>query len=255
MKLKTVAIIPARMGSTRFPGKPLTPILGLPMIEHVRRRVQEIESLQEVYVATCDLEIKNAVESYGGKVIMTSDTHERCTDRIEEAAHKIQADIIINIQGDEPMVSAHVVNSVVQPFYENSDVQTTCVVYPIKDYGDFTSNNVVKTVLSKSGRLLYLSRAHIPGRDANPNLTYYKQSGVMGFKKDFLHTFHNLTPTPLEAQESCDMLRVLEHDYWIQGVISEDETKGVDIPEHVKIIEDAILNDPKEKMIFERIRG
>ncbi len=253
--LKTVAIIPARMGSSRFPGKPLVNILGLPMIEHVRRRVEDMDILNEVYVATCDQEIKSAVESYGGKVIMTADTHERCTDRIEEAAHKISADVVVNVQGDEPMISKDVVEAVVRPFYDNSNIQTTCIVYPINDVAEMTSLNIVKTVLSRSGRILYLSRSAIPGRDANPKLTYYKQSGVMAFRKDFLHTFHNLTPTPLEAQESVDMLRVLEHDYWIQGVVSAHETKGVDIPEQVGMIERAILSDPKEKAIFEKIRS
>ena len=252
--LKIVAVIPARMGSSRFPGKPLIKILGLPMIEHVRRRVEEVKSLSEVYVATCDKEIKEVVESYGGQVIMTADTHERCTDRIEEAAHKIEADIIINVQGDEPTVSKEVIEEVIGPFFKDDKVLTTCIVYPIKDHDEINSLNIVKTVLSNSHRLLYLSRSAIPGKEIMSNVKYYKQSGIMAFTKDFLHKYHNLSSTPLEKKESVDMLRVLEHDYFIQGVISEHETKGIDIPEQVEMMERLILGDPKEKEIFERIK-
>lgn len=250
---KIIAIIPARMGSSRFPGKPLEKILDLPMIEHVRRRVEEIELLDEVIVATCDQEIKGVVEGFGGKVAMTSDKHERCTDRIEEAAKELQADVIINIQGDEPMVSSVAVEEVVSPFLNSSEVLTSCLVYPIKDQEELLSPNIVKTVLSSSQRMLYLSRAAIPGKEYQPELQYYKQSGIMAFKKDFLHKFSQLSPTPLEAKESVDMLRVLEHDYWIQGVVSQHETMGVDVPEQVNIIEERILNDPLEKEIYQRI--
>ena len=253
MKKKVVAVLPSRMGSTRFPGKPLTRILGLSMIEHCRRRAEEFEFLDDVYVATCDQEIKDEVERFGGKVIMTADTHERCTDRIEEAAHKIDADIIINVQGDEPMVSRRSIEAVVKPFLDNDEVKTTCIVYPIKDMHELNSPNIVKTVLSRSNRMLYLSRSPIPGKEVSNKTTYYKQSGIMAFTKEFLHTFAKLESTPLEQKESVDMNRVIEHDYWIQGVICDDETKGIDIPEQVGMIEEMILNNSQEKEIFERI--
>jgi 3-deoxy-manno-octulosonate cytidylyltransferase (CMP-KDO synthetase) len=250
---KVTAIIPARMGSSRFPGKPLQKILGLSMIEHVRRRVEEVKFLDEVYVATCDLEIKEEVETFGGKVMMTLPTHERCTDRIEEAARKLTTDIVVNVQGDEPMISQQALEEVVNPFAQNSEVLTSCLVYPITDLAELTSNNIVKAVLSSTKRILYLSRSAIPGREVYASTVYFKQSGIMAFRKSFLHKFNDLPPTPLEAKESIDMLRVLENDFWIQGVISANESKGVDIPEQVAMIEKAILNDPEQRQVFERI--
>lgn len=255
-KRKIVAIIPARMAASRFPGKPLVNILGLPMIEHVRRRAEEVDLLDEVYVATCDKEIEELVTKNGGKVIMTANTHERCTDRIEEAAKGLDADIIVNIQGDEPMVAREAIEEVLSPFLKSKDdVKTTCLVYPIKDGAELDSLNIVKCVLSQSHKILYLSRSRIPGKDVHSGVQYYKQSGVMAFSKDFLHKFSHLTPTPLEKKESVDMLRVLEHDYVIHGVVSIHETKGVDIPEQVKMLEDEIRKDSKQMMIFKRINN
>ena len=214
------AVIPARMAASRFPGKPLVPILGLPMIEHVRRRVELIDAVDQVWVATCDEEIRQLVEKNGGKVIMTADSHERATDRIEEASHQIEADVIINVQGDEPMVSALGLEQVIAPFFSNPEVQSTCLVYPITDHSDLGSLNIVKCVLSRSNRILYLSRAAIPGKALDPKFTYYKQSGIMAYRREFLHRYKNLAPTPLESKESVDILRILEHDYWVQGVLS-----------------------------------
>ena len=250
---KVVAIIPARMGSSRFPGKPLERILGVPMIEHVRRRVEQINAIQETYVATCDPEIFDVVVSNGGKAIMTADTHERCTDRIEEAARGLEADVIVNVQGDEPMVSSAAIEEVVAPFFEIDGLKTSCLVYPITDPGELDSENIVKTVLSRGNNILYLSRSRIPGKAVEDGVQYYKQSGIMAFSKEFLHKFNQLESTPLEQKESVDMLRVLEHDYSIQGVVSHNETKGVDLPEHIGMIEELIQQDPQQKKIFEQV--
>lgn len=249
------AVIPARMGSSRFPGKPLVPILGLPMIEHVRRRVERVEGIDLVFVATCDEEIRQTVEKHGGKVIMTSDQHERATDRVEEASHHFEADVIINVQGDEPMVSGRSLEQVIAPFMESPslEVQCSCLVYPIEDFSELASENIVKVVLSRSERILYLSRSPLPGKKVEKGVRYYKQSGIMAFTRDFLRKFSRLEPTPLEQKESVDLNRILEHDYWIQGVVTPDETKGVDVPEQVGMIEQAILSDPVQKELFEKM--
>jgi len=255
INLKVVAVIPARMASTRFPGKPLIQILGLPMIEHVRRRVEKMDIFSGVYVATCDQEIKEVVEASGGKVIMTANIHERATDRIEEASYKFDADVVVNVQGDEPMVNGGAINKLVDPFFiEKTNVDCTCLVYPIKNPAELEDLNIVKVVMSQTQRLLYLSRSKIPGKDIIDNCKYYKQSGIMAFRKDFLQKFHKMAPTPLEAKESVDLLRILEHDGWVQGVLCEKETKGVDIVSQVSGIEKAILGDPAEKAIFESIK-
>lgn len=250
---RVAAVLPARMGSSRYPGKPLVSILGLPMIEHVRRRVEKMTRIHDVIVATCDKEIQQVVEAAGGRVAMTSDKHERATERIEEAAQKLVADIVINVQGDEPMVLEEPLNRLIEPFWADPTIQCTCLVYPIRDHADLTNDNIVKTVLSQSGKMLYLSRAGIPGRKVNEQVSYYKQSGLMAFRKDTLHKFTKLKMTPLEIQESIDLLRLLENDIAVQAVVSDSETKGVDVPSQVTDVEAAIMGDPVQKRIFESI--
>lgn len=251
-KLRVVGVIPARMGSSRFPGKPLLKIFGLPMVEHVRRRAELSKAADEVIVATCDNEIEVAIKEFGGHVIMTDPNHERATDRIEEAVRNIDCDIVINIQGDEPMVTGEQLKALVEPF-SNKEVECTCLVYPIQNKSDLSNDNIVKTVLSKSHRLLYLSRSAIPGREHNSNTKYYKQSGLMAFRKKFLTEFSQLIPTPLEKQESVDLLRILEHDRFVQGVVSIKETNGIDVPDQVKQVEEAILNDPVQREYLDKV--
>ena len=253
MKNKMVAIIPARMAASRFPGKPLAKILGLTMIEHVRRRVEKSGLFSEVYIATCDQVIINEVEKYGGKAIMTKDTHERCTDRIEEAAKKIQADIIVNVQGDEPVVMAESLKKLIAPFLENPSLLTTNIVNPIGSVEELNNLNVVKAVLSQTNKILYMSRSAIPGKEYQREVHYFKQTGLMAFKKDFLHLYSTLNPTPLEIKESCDMLRLLENDYSVQGVICENKTIGVDIPEQIIQVEEFIMSNPEQKRVYESL--
>jgi 3-deoxy-manno-octulosonate cytidylyltransferase (CMP-KDO synthetase) len=251
--LNIVAIIPARMSSSRFPDKPLAPILGLPMIEHCRRRIEKVDILSGVYVATCDQAIREVVERHGGKVLMTADTHERAAERVEEAARSLEADIVVMLQGDEPMVLGECVEEVVQPFFEQPEVQVTNLVCPITEPQVLDDVNVVKTVLSRSHRLLYLSRLGIPGGAPIAGFQYYKQTGIIAFRKDFLHQYQGMEPTPLEIKESVDVNRILENDYWIQGVISAHDMRGVDLPEHIGLIEKLMLEDPLQKSLFEEI--
>lgn len=251
---KIVAMIPARMGSSRFPGKPLERILGIPLIEHTRRRVCLCDIVDEVYVATCDEEIRKTVESAGGKVIMTRNTHERCTDRIEEAASHIDADIIINVQGDEPLIMPDLLRKLVEPFDSCGDVQATCLIYPISDPADLEDINTVKAVLDLNNCVLYFSRSPIPNFRHGTKPDFYEQSGVMAYRKDFLHRYSRLHPTPLEKSESVDMLRILEHGYKIYGVITENVTIEVDLPEHIAKVEAAIKVSPAQSAVYEMIR-
>lgn len=251
---KVAAVIPARMASSRYPGKPLEKILGLPMIEHVRRRVERMKCFDIVAVATCDEEIRDVVESFGGKVVMTKSTHERATDRIEEAAHNIDADIFVMVQGDEPMVTEKPLQELVEAFSLSKDVGCTCLVYPIVDLSELDNWNIVKTVMSQTGRLMYFSRAGIPGKERRESVQYYKQSGLMAYTKKTLHDFAQLPATPLEIQESVDLMRLLEHDRVVQGVFCAQETRGVDIPEQVAQVEAAILADSEQKALFEAIQ-
>lgn len=252
-KKKITVIIPARMGSSRFPGKPLAKILDLPMIEHVRRRVSFCDLVDDVYVATCDEEVREAVESYGGRVIMTAATHERCTDRVEEAASTLDTDIVVNVQGDEPLILPQAVQDAVQPLEEREDVLCSCVVYPITDIAELQDVNVVKVVLDQNNWIMYFSRSPIPHFKTNENYPLYKQSGIMAFQKEFLHQYSRLAPTPLEKAESVDMLRILEHGYKLLGVITPDATIGVDIPSDIQKVENLIANDEIQRGYYSRL--
>lgn len=252
-KKKTSVIIPSRMASTRFPGKPLIDIMGLPMIEHVRRRACLCDSVDDVYVATCDEEIKQVTESYGGKAIMTADTHERCTDRIEEAAASLDSDIVVNVQGDEPLVLPESIVDVARPLQERDDVLCTCLIYHINNTDDLNDINMVKAVLDPEGWVLYFSRAPIPFLMGGKDRPMREQSGIMAYRKDFLHAYSRLAPTPLEIAESVDMLRILEHGHRVLGVVTEYSTKGVNIPEDVPRMVKALTEDPRQRELYERV--
>jgi len=253
--MKIAVIIPARLGSSRFPGKPLEKIHDLPMIEHVRRRVLLAKNVSEVIVATCDSEIFDLVSSHHGNAVMTSNTHERCTERIEEAARNINADIIVNIQGDEPLVDPKAIEAVCKPLLENPNIQVTNVVHQVQDINELNSCHVVKCVLDIHGNILYFSRSPIPfPMVAKTKLKIYKQAGIMAFRKDFLTQFvTEMKPGTLEQSESVDMLRILEHGHKIRSVPWHGESVGVDLPEHIKKVEGIILNDPRHHKIYNTI--
>ncbi|MBZ0109651.1 MAG: 3-deoxy-manno-octulosonate cytidylyltransferase [Candidatus Scalindua rubra] len=247
--MKIVAIIPSRMAATRFPGKPLVPILGLPMIEHVRRRTSMCELVDETIVATCDVEIKKVVESFGGKVIMTADTYDRCTDRVAEAAEDLECDIVINVQGDEPLVLPEMVDKAVSPLIEDLGLQCTNLVTKIVDLQEFKNPNAPKVVTNTFGDLLYISREPIPSRKkaVSNNYTGLKQLGIIAFRKEFLLQFSQLEPTPLEKIESVDMLRAVEHGYCVRIVETENLMIGVDVPGDIKLVENVLSSDPLVK--------
>ncbi|GAI10851.1 unnamed protein product [marine sediment metagenome] len=248
---KIIGIIPARMASSRFPGKPLAKILGIPMVGHVYFRSRMSQTLDEVYVATCDKEISDYMESIGGKAVMTSSSHERCTDRIAEATEKVEAmlntkvDIVVNIQGDEPMVFPEMVDEAVEPMLRDNSVVTTNLMAPIKTREEQEDPNVVKVVVDTNNYALYFSREPIPsGKKAAGQIPMLKQVPLIPFKRDFLFKFTRLEPTPLEKIESVDMLRALEHGYKVKMVLTKFETYGVDTPEDLRLVEERMKIDP-----------
>jgi 3-deoxy-manno-octulosonate cytidylyltransferase (CMP-KDO synthetase) len=246
---KVVAIIPSRMAATRFPGKPLAPILGLPMIEHVRRRVAMCDILDDVIVATCDEEIKKIVENSGGKVIMTLDTYDRCTDRVAEASRKIDADVVINVQGDEPLVMPEMLKDVANPLLDDEELTCVNLVTSIVDQVEFENPNAPKVVANRFGDLLYISREPIPSRKKTNSDDYLKlkQLGIIAFRSDFLQVFTRLEPTPLEMIESVDMMRAVEHGYCVKIVETKGRMIGVDVPGDINIVEEALSSDPLVK--------
>jgi 3-deoxy-manno-octulosonate cytidylyltransferase (CMP-KDO synthetase) len=240
-------IIPARMASSRFPGKPLAPLLGLPLILHVLERCRLFKGFVRTIVATCDVEIKDAVETYGGEAIMTNDTHERCTDRICEAIDNLKLepaddDLIVMVQGDEVLMSPDMSEKIFNAFKgaETPVINLASRLYRTEDHDD---PNTVKVVGDPSGKALYFSRAPIPSRARMGEVPMYQQTGVMGFTASFLRQFDNLPQTPLEILESVDMMRVLEHGMPIQLVYTDTETIGVDTPQDLKRAEKTLAND------------
>ena len=239
MNDRLVAIIPARMGSSRFPGKPLAQLLGRPMIEHVLRRVEMCTQLNAVYVATCDEEIRKVVEGLGGRVIMTSPTHERATDRVAEAVEQLEADIVVMIQGDEPMITPAMIDAAVAPLLADGSVGCVNLVHRITKRHDYLDPNTIKVVMDVNLDALYFSRAPIPALEfSEPNqLPVFKQVCVIPFRREFLREFTRLPPTPLERAESIDMLRLIEHGRRVRLVETTVETHAVDTPEDLRLVE------------------
>lgn len=232
--MKKICIIPARLGSSRFPGKPLADACGLPVLIHIAKRCQLNQKLGHVAVATCDVEIVKVCEAHGIQAIMTSVDHERCTDRVNEAVEKLsftvdEKDFIVMVQGDEILVTPEMLDTVIEDYetYQSPVVNLLSRIYTEADHID---PNVVKVVSSPDQRALYLSRAPIPSKYRDQDAPAYQQTGVIGFSKVFLTHFSQLPQTPLEKTESIDMLRILEHGLTLRVVYTEKETVAVDVP-------------------------
>lgn len=249
--MKIIGVIPARMGSSRFPGKPLAHICGIPMIEHVYKRSAMSNSLDDLYVATCDQEIFDTVIDFGGKAIMTDACHERCTDRIAEAVKDIDADIIVNIQGDEPLVFPEMIDAAIAPLIEDDSIVCSNLMAIIDEDKDFEDPNEVKVVVDNKSDALYFSRESIPSKKKGAkDVKGYKQVCVIPFTREFLFTYTQLPQTPLEVIESVDMLRVLEHGYKVRMVPIDHVVQSVDTENDLKRVEALMEKDllfPKYK--------
>jgi len=249
--MNIVAIIPARMASSRFPGKPMALINGMPMIGHVFLRAKMCPLLNDVWVATCDDEIFNYIHSIGGKTIMTADSHQRASDRAAEAVVKIEqiqgvkVDYVAMIQGDEPMLMPGMINDLVNPVINDPSLKITNLINEITTEEEFNSANVVKVVLDLNDFALYFSREPIPSkRKYKGTLPMWKQLGIILFDKNLLLKYINLPPTPLEVIESVDMNRLLEYGRRIKMVKTRFKSFGVDIPADVTYVEEQLKMDP-----------
>ncbi len=251
--MKVIAVIPARMASSRFPGKPLKKILDLPMVEHVRRRALLCKFVDEVIVATCDQKIIDLVQSVGGRAVMTSDKHERCTDRVYEAVQKSSADIVVVLQGDEPLLVTEMIDKLVAPFAAVEEILCTNLLSVIKDQADMDNRDIVKAVIDQKSRVMCFSRSGIPYRRVKTDCPLYRQTGFSAFRRSFLEKFSALAQTPLEITESVDFMRILEYGFPILGVIYDQTTVGVDRPDDVGIVENILMNDPAQRKIYETI--
>lgn len=234
---KTVAIIPARYASARFPGKPLVMIGGQSMIERVYRQTQKAKSIGFIVVATDDDRIKKHVESFGGFAVMTSANHQSGTDRCAEIIEKKngQWKVIINVQGDEPFINPAQIDSLVHCF-DDDETQIATLVKKITDQSDLNNSNIPKVAIGNNGNALYFSRACIPFNRNEKEIRFYKHIGIYGYRFNTLKAIAKLKPGTLEQTESLEQLRWLENGYSIKTVITEYENVAVDTPEDLEKI-------------------
>jgi 3-deoxy-manno-octulosonate cytidylyltransferase (CMP-KDO synthetase) len=250
---KVLGVIPARMRSSRFPGKPMAKIRGMPMIGHCYLRSRQSKVLDDLYVATCDREIFDYVESIGGKAVMTKETHEMCTDRVVEATRSIERqlgktfDIVVNIQGDQPMVFPEMVDDVAQALIDDETTECSSMMEATSSFEDHDDPNRIKIVVDKNWFAMYMSREPIPSRNKwSPKtpLPIYIHVALIGFRHDFLMAFGSLGMTPLESVESVDYLRAMENGHRVKMVLTKIPTKTVDTPEDLKKVELVMQADP-----------
>ncbi len=236
-----LAVIPARYGSTRFPGKSLVLIRDKPMIQWVYERTKRSRLVTRVIVATDDERIRNAVAVFGGEAVMTSSAHPTGTDRIAEVVRSIDCDIVVNVQGDEPLIHPAMIDEAVAPLVQDPSIPMGTVCRKLEDAGEAFDPNVVKVVFNDDGFALYFSRAPIPwnrdcwaGKNFLKDLTLshrmYKHIGLYVYRRDFLLDFAKMPQTPLEAVEKLEQLRALESGHRIKTTVTEHESFGVDIP-------------------------
>jgi 3-deoxy-manno-octulosonate cytidylyltransferase (CMP-KDO synthetase) len=238
-KGRIVGVIPARYGSSRFEGKALADIAGKPMIQWVYERASQSKTLDELFVAVDDVRVQSKVEGFGGKAIMTGAHHKSGTDRIAEVVEKMDADIIVNIQGDQPLIDPNMIDEAVRPMIDNPGIRMSTLKREIEE-DEFDDSGVVKVVVDEKDFALYFSRSLIPYPRYDENLRVYEHVGLYVYRKDFLLEISKIPQGYLEKIESLEQLRVLEKGYKILVVETKaDRAAGmsVDTPEDLKRVE------------------
>lgn len=245
--MKAAAIIPARMAATRFPGKPLVDVCGKPMVQWVYERASRAEKVSCVLVATCDEEIADAVRAFGGEVVLTSDAHRSGTDRLAEAAAGLDVDVIVNVQGDEPLTNPASVDRAIEPFEHDPAPDMVSLMVQI-DAVAARDPNVVKVVVGLDNRALYFSRSPIP-YERNPleGRGIYGHVGLYAYTREFLMEFAAMEQTPLEKAESLEQLRVLENGRSIRMVEIAERPIGVDTAEDLDRVRRRIVDCESER--------
>ncbi len=245
--MRAVGIIPARYGSTRFPGKPLADLCGKPLIQWVWEAACQSHSLSRVLIATDDVRIRQAVEGFGGEAVMTASHHLSGTDRVAEAAGRENADIVVNIQGDEPLIRGEIIDDLVSAFGQDSDVQMATLATAMSDEDACADPNVVKVVMDRRGDALYFSRHPIPfvriQTTAGPARGHLQHIGLYGFRREFLLRFTSLDPTPLEKTEGLEQLRALEHGFRIRVIEVSMRLHSVDTPNDLRRVKESLVRN------------
>lgn len=254
--MKIIGVIPSRYHSTRLPGKPLADICGKPMIQHVYERAVKCACLSQVMVATDDGRIYRTVKGFGGETVLTSSWHRSGTDRIAEAVEDMDVDIVVNIQGDEPLLEPKSIEELVHPFSADDQVPIATLARRIKAISELEDTNSAKVVVDKDDFALYFSRAPIPfcKPEIGSNLVkFLKQIGIYAYRKDFLLKFASLEPSPLEQVEGLEQLRALENGYKIKVVETNYSSLDVDTWEDLEKVREIVSRQPKNSNFLEEI--
>ena len=248
--MNILAVIPSRYASTRLPGKPLVDICGKPMIQRVCERAAMSKLISSVIVATDDARIESAVKKFGGTVVMTAPEIQSGSDRIAAVAKTLQADIVVNIQGDEPLIEPSMIDQTIQTLIDDRDAVVGTAVKRISDIKDLFNPNVVKVALDKNNVALYFSRSPIPfNRDAGkndawlPSAFYYKHFGLYVYRSDFLQVFTSLPASKLEQAEKLEQLRILENGYHIKCAVTEYDSYPVDTQDDLERVKQMIQQE------------
>jgi len=253
--LKAIVIIPARYASTRFQGKPLALLQGKRMIQWTYESAQKATTIDTVMVATDDERIFTVVKGFGGQAVMTSPTHRSGTDRLAEAARNVDCDIIVNVQGDEPLIRPEQIDQLVEGLRDDPKADMATLMTKIRDREELVSPHVVKVVTDQDGFALYFSRSPLPYlREEWHDFTsiknnhiqdtcFFKHIGIYGYRRPFLLTFSSLQPTPLEKREELEQLRALEYGYRIKVMVTEYDSQHVDTEEDLKKVEEILKKE------------
>ena len=235
--MKAICVIPARYSSTRLPGKPLKLIAGVPMICRVYDRASQAKLIDKAIVATDDERILKAVKEYGGEAMMTRTDHPTGTDRLAEVASAFAGvDVIVNVQGDEPLIEPSLIDNLIDLFNDNADLQMATVSTELKNESEINNPNNVKVISDLNGYALYFSRSVIPYPRNIGKAKVYKHIGIYAYRRDFLLKYAKMSPTPLEQSESLEQLRALENGYKIKVLRSDNQFIGVDTEEDLKLV-------------------
>ena len=230
--MRVIGVIPARYASSRFEGKALALLGGRPVVEHVYERACQARKLDEIFIATDDARIAEAVESFGGRSVMTSSKHASGTDRVAEAVRELDVEVVVNIQGDEPFISPRTIDQTIEPFESERDLEMTTLMRPIAEESELRDPNIVKVVVDLEGYALYFSRSLVPHPRRQAPYRAQQHIGLYAYRKAFLLHFSSLPAGELEQTEALEQLRALENGHRIRVIEAEDYSGiGIDTPE------------------------
>lgn len=245
-----VGVVPARYASTRFEGKVIAPLSGKPVVMHVYERVLQSQLISSVVIATEDERVREALQPYHANVVMTRADHPSGTDRVAEVVATLDADIVVNVQGDEPLIDPRLIDAAIQPLLDDPEVTMATARRRIQDQEILEDPNVVKVVCDKRGRALYFSRWPVPyvrGQSPDASLgCHWEHIGLYVYRKDFLLAYAKIAPTPLEEAEKLEQLRALENGYPIAVVETEYASLGVDTPEDLQRVQQLLQEEQGE---------